>query len=118
MTAVDMRCDLCGSPDFVGVAAVPGFPVSLAWCKWCLGYQAMPLFTAEVTLCDEDVIMPDGCLRATISRHGLERVTEIAAPWFLGAMFWIPPEGEIGKVEGPGRYMKLEDYLAKLASDL
>jgi hypothetical protein len=100
-----MRCDVCGSPDFVGVAAVPAFPVSLAWCKWCLSIGAMPLFTAEATMCDDDL-----SLEETIQKHGVDQVKGVAAEWFLDMPFWIPAEGE-----GPGHYMSLRSYLSKLA---
>lgn len=105
MTAKDQRCDVCGSPDYVGVASVPAFPVSLAWCKWCLAIGAMPLFTAEATLCDVGL-----SLEQTIRKHGLYRVMEIASDWFLDMPFWIPPYAG----EGPGRYMSLRAYLTKL----
>ena len=105
MTAVDMRCDLCGSPDFVGVAAVPGFPISLAWCKHCLARGAMPLFTAEVTLCLEDCD-----LRQTKEQVGLDMMLNVCADWFLESYFWIPPE--VG--QGPGRYLQLRQYLGSL----
>jgi hypothetical protein len=114
MTAVDMRCDLCGSPDFVGVASVPGFPVSLAWCKHCLERGAMPLFTAEVTLGYNEMDVAE-----TKKEVGLEAMESIAAEWFLDSWFYIPADYGLDgpgqkPVEGPGRYMKLRDYLRTL----
>jgi hypothetical protein len=100
-----MRCDLCGSPDYVGVACVPAFPVSLAWCKHCLAHGAMPLFCAEATLCLDSLD-----LRQTKEMIGLDQMLSICADWFLDAEFWIPPD--VG--EGPGRYVQLRTYLASL----
>lgn len=109
MTAVDMRCDICGSPDFVGVAAVPGFPVSLAWCKHCLERGAMPLFTAEVTLA-----LTDQTLKETKDIVGLEAMYAEAAEWFLESYFYIPADDVLKGAQGPGRYVRLDQYLARL----
>lgn len=37
-------CDVCQKEPAVGVAAVPGVPMSCAYCKTCLGANAHPLF--------------------------------------------------------------------------
>lgn len=49
-------CDVCGYQSGgreVGVAAVPGAPVSLMWCDNCLREQAIPRFVVEVWLFQE-----------------------------------------------------------------
>lgn len=37
-------CDVCNERPFVGVAAVPGVPMSCGYCKECLQANAHPLF--------------------------------------------------------------------------
>jgi hypothetical protein len=53
----DNACDVCmgQSPDsqYVGVAAVPAAPVSVAWCQNCLRNNAIPLFVVETWLFTE-----------------------------------------------------------------
>jgi len=57
MTAKDERCDICNneSPDaqYVGVASVPGAPVSIAWCQNCLQNNTVPSFVVETWLFTE-----------------------------------------------------------------
>lgn len=116
MTAIDERCDICRSPDYVGVASIPGFPVSVAWCQHCLARCAYPLFCAEATLCDEGLSLPE-----TIAKHGLSVVRAGVADWFLDQWFWIEPSAgrslvemeREGIVQGPGHYVLLEDLLDK-----
>lgn len=44
----DLRiCEVCNSEPAVGVAAVPGAPLSLAWGRNCLEHGATPLWIAE-----------------------------------------------------------------------
>jgi hypothetical protein len=52
MSALDEgpQCQVCGDEsesEFVGVAAVPGAPLSVGWCKNCLDNHAIPRFVAE-----------------------------------------------------------------------
>lgn len=42
MTMLDNKCDCCGGPDAVGVAAVPFLPISIAWCVKCLKAEVLP----------------------------------------------------------------------------
>jgi hypothetical protein len=42
-----MTCDVCNGEsggEFVGVAAIPGAPISIAWCRTCLAQNAVPTF--------------------------------------------------------------------------
>lgn len=105
-----LTCDICGRVvDKFLVCSLPGFPVSMNHCEWCLGIGAMPLFTAEVTLCDDPLD-----LSGTIEKHGLQVVRGIASEWFLDSPFWIPPAVGIG----PGRYLSLRSYLGYLEDRL
>lgn len=48
-------CDICDKDEMVGVAAVPGVPVSLAWCSECLSRHCQPLFCVDyAAVPDED----------------------------------------------------------------
>ena len=71
MTAKDSQCDVCHGESkgstYVGVAAVPAAPVSVAWCQNCLQVNAIPRFVAETWLFSEffegvenesDVVIP------------------------------------------------------------
>lgn len=45
MTDLDQKCDLChgeSGGSYVGVACVPGAPVSIAWCSECLSRDCAP----------------------------------------------------------------------------
>ena len=42
MTMVDDKCDCCGKEKPVGVASLPGIPVSIAWCPKCLAADVIP----------------------------------------------------------------------------
>lgn len=41
-------CDVCSQPGVVGVAAIPGFPMSAAYCRACLEAGAHPLWALTV----------------------------------------------------------------------
>ena len=55
MTALDQTCEVCkgeSGGEYVGVAAIPGHPVSVSWCRSCLREDATPAFIAEYVLFD------------------------------------------------------------------
>lgn len=39
----DPKCDVCGAVEVVEVAAMPGVPISVAYCHTCLHSGAQPL---------------------------------------------------------------------------
>jgi hypothetical protein len=50
MTADALLCDICRNESggtFVGVASVPGAPVSIAWCSECLKRNTAPAFVFD-----------------------------------------------------------------------
>jgi len=105
VTATDNRCDICNGESkdskFVGVAAVPGAPVSVAWCQNCLQVGAVPMFVVETwlftefdpayNLPDPPIPMPE------------ERPQFPLAPW----------AGEM-KIWRNGRYISVEDAWPEL----
>lgn len=40
----DNKCDVCGKEEMVGVAAVPGVPMSVAYGRECLSANAHPVW--------------------------------------------------------------------------
>jgi hypothetical protein len=99
MTDLDDKCNICGKSPTLGVAAVPGFPVSLAWCRECLENQVLPLFCVEVTCGDLDL-----STKETFKKYGVEKVEEIGlADWFLFSSTWVDE-----------RYEMIGLYLARL----
>jgi hypothetical protein len=38
----DPPCEVCNDRPSIGVAAIPGMPVSVAWCRECLTAGAIP----------------------------------------------------------------------------
>lgn len=50
MTAADNLCEVCGAEPMVGVAAVPGVPMSVAYGRNCLQHGATPLWIADVQI--------------------------------------------------------------------
>ena len=73
MTAFDQKCDICGGESggrYVGVASVPGAPVSIAWCSECLARDCAPTW-----IFDHDFVhVAGGTLRglhARLLRAGL-----------------------------------------------
>lgn len=47
----ESKCEVCEQNNSVGVAAVPGAPVSVAWCKTCLEEGAYgPIWVAKSTI--------------------------------------------------------------------
>jgi len=57
VTDKEAQCDVCHGESkdskYVGVAAVPAAPVSVAWCQNCLRVNAVPRFVAETWLFSE-----------------------------------------------------------------
>lgn len=50
MTDLEQKCDLCHGESggrYVGVACVPGAPVSIAWCSECLSRDCAPAWIFE-----------------------------------------------------------------------
>lgn len=41
-----MKCDTCEERESIGVAAIPGMPMSVAWCQECLQSGAIPWWAA------------------------------------------------------------------------
>lgn len=53
MTTPGPACASCldeSGGEYVGVAAVPGAPLSAGWCRRCLDENAVPRFVAETWL--------------------------------------------------------------------
>lgn len=48
-----LTCDVCGNEPAVGVAAVPGMPVSMAYGRQCLAANAhpYPLLVVNTAMC-------------------------------------------------------------------
>jgi hypothetical protein len=50
MAADTETCDVCNGESggsFVGVASIPGAPMSIAWCDKCIRHEAIPEFVAQ-----------------------------------------------------------------------
>lgn len=50
MTELEIKCDVChgeSGGDFVGVACIPGAPISIAWCSECLVHDCAPVWIFE-----------------------------------------------------------------------
>src|SRR5262245_29720088 len=103
MTAGDGLCDICGYPPSVGVASVPAFPVSLAWCPTCLMYGVIPMFCVESIFCDGDMTLPD-----TVEKHGVDRVLYMGADWFRETHTYVRPQPD---TSGPGYYIEIGEYI-------
>jgi hypothetical protein len=44
---IENNCDVCqgeSGGEYVGVASIPGAPMSIAWCNKCLAIDAVPWF--------------------------------------------------------------------------
>src|SRR5262245_36252197 len=104
MTHTDSTCDVCRGESegrFVGVAAVPAAPVSVAWCDNCLNNNAVPRFVAESWLFSGDEDWPDGMTEAPPEQYPL-------AGWTRDMTIWL------GKERG---YVKLPEALKLLWAD-
>lgn len=90
-------CDVCGGESgepYVGVAAVPGAPVSVAWCRGCLANHAVPRFVADTWLFlefDPEYMVANG--QAPIPLPDLDDFAELVrasmAEWALEQSVWI-----------------------------
>lgn len=40
------KCNVCSERDAIGVAAIPGIPMSVAWCRECIQSGAIPYWAA------------------------------------------------------------------------
>lgn len=40
------KCDCCNKEPSIGVAALPGMPMSIAWCTKCLQAEVIPIWAA------------------------------------------------------------------------
>ena len=85
-------CDVCnnesGGKD-IGVAAVPGAPVSIMWCDECLKRNSAPAF-----IFDHDFIYVASGDLANLSDWALSRVT------------WAD-----------GRYMEFREYVQRISQE-
>lgn len=78
-------CGVCGDESggaYVGIAAVPGAPVSLGWCRNCLGNNAVPRFVAEAWLFG-------GFAQADEPIPGEAPNPEVFADWVRGFTIWL-----------------------------
>jgi hypothetical protein len=92
MTAKEEICDVCHGESrdsrYVGVAAVPSAPVSVAWCRNCLYVGAIPRFVAEAWLLGD--LVGDGPLR--IPKKPPRKFP--LATWAGETMIWLGPVKE------------------------
>lgn len=103
-------CDVCkdesGEPD-VGVAAVPGAPVSLMWCKGCLLANAVPRFVVEVWAFSEFTEWDDDGTEIQLPMPA-EPPDFPLAPWAGAMTIWM------GKERG---YLPVKDLWPELWRD-
>lgn len=69
-----MSCGVCDGKsggEYVGVASIPGVPMSIGWCRSCLDKNAIPAHIAE-----HDFIL--------VGAGDLEQL----APWARARMVW------------------------------
>jgi hypothetical protein len=87
-----MNCEVCkgeSGGEFVGVAAIPGVPMSIGWCRSCLQHEAFPAFVFE----HDFIFIAEGDL-ANLNEWGRSRVT------------WAD-----------GRYMGIEEYVKRITPE-
>lgn len=48
-----VKCEVCNERDAIGVASIPGIPVSVAWCTICVRSGAIPYWAvvANTVIC-------------------------------------------------------------------
>jgi hypothetical protein len=96
VTAGDNKCDICDREPMVGVAAVPGFPVSLAWCRECLVNSVLPMFCVEATVCDGELT-----IKESFDKWDIKSVDQMGlAYWFLESSTWHD-----------GKYVNIKEFL-------
>lgn len=84
-------CDVCGGlsgGEHVGVAAIPGVPMSISWCRECLNHSATPEWN----------------VRTEFAFVGGE-----FASWFLEQELWAYSEG---------RYRSVREWIAENRAEL
>jgi len=103
-------CEACGRKEVevVGVAAVPGHPVSISWCRECLEHNVQPLFCVEATVCplgaegfDDHGGLPEAM--KWLKERDLGNPTEHFAEWFLTS-----------ETVYEGEYVRIDDLLERL----
>lgn len=50
MTDLDQKCEVCNGESggrYVGVACIPGVPMSIAWCSECLARDCAPAWVFD-----------------------------------------------------------------------
>lgn len=45
-TLPELTCECCNVNKAIGVASIPGIPMSIAWCRPCLDAGAIPMWAA------------------------------------------------------------------------
>jgi hypothetical protein len=88
MTAKDLTCEVCmgeSGGKFVGVASIPGVPMSIAWCDSCLKHDCAPSFVF-----DHDFLF--------VANGNLDALH----PWALERETWVD-----------GKYVTFADYVKK-----
>jgi len=104
VTDKDQQCDVCHSESpngrYVGVAAVPAAPVSVAWCNNCLANNAVPRFVAETWLFSEFWLEQEGSDKRINVMPKKPPKKFPLAEWAGHFTIWLGP--------GPG-YVPLED---------
>lgn len=100
MTAADNICECCKRKvdKIVGVASVPGFPVSIAWCRECLDNNALPMYCIEYIACDGDLSIKESFEKWSITSMAQMQF----APWFLQSNVFVDD-----------KYVRIYDFLVK-----
>ena len=44
---LDLICQCCNREPAVGVASIPGVPMSIAWCQACIRAEVVPVWVCE-----------------------------------------------------------------------
>jgi hypothetical protein len=92
MTAETLSCDVCNGESggtFVGVAAVPGAPCSIAWCSECIKRDSAPVWIFE-----HDFIY--------VANGDLEALNE----WARSRVTWVD-----------GKYVGFEEFVKRITPE-